>query len=124
MLSCVIRSPIFSSGFKPNQSLKLKANDIRKLFKNSFKSIGKNPEVRAKNVINLSSQNTPKLVLKYGLFASSVFGICFTCSPIILYERMLKQQKRQRVQLVQKYTDLRLEVKTRTNYSKLLEEVI
>ena len=111
MWSSLIRPPLISSPFKPKSILKLKENVIQKLFKSNFKTMNKNPEVKQKIFAKQSTQNTPKLIIKYGIFSLSVFGACFTISPIIVYERMIKKQKIQRIQIVKKSSELRLKVK-------------
>ena len=116
MWSNFIRSSLISSKLKPKHLLKINENSIRKTLKNNFKSVIKNRKItQQQSFTEQSSQNAPnasKLVLKYGFFSLAVFGTCFTISPIIVYERMVQQQKSQRIQIIlKKYSDIRLKVK-------------
>ena len=118
MWSNFIRSSLISSKLEPKQLLKINENSIRKTLKNNFKSIIKNRKITQQQSFteqpNQNARNTSKFVLKYGLFSISVFGTCFTISPIIVYERMVQQQKSRRIQIIEKYSNIRLKVKKNT----------
>ena len=110
IFSSLSKNVILFSKNELNRSTKLNLKYVQKIFKNSFKSIAKNPDLKLNKSFINHGQHKSKLVIKYGLFTIIFTGLSFTASPLIVYERMRAERARNRVQTVQKYSEFRLEV--------------